>query len=411
MKRIVTVTCVTLMWLTGSSAGLTTTLCNPNATEEAQRVFMVLNQLYGERIVSATMADVNWNNDEARNVHKWTGRWPAMNVLDFIHAHAAKDVNPQGWINYKDTSVARTWWRNGGIVGAMWHWNVRDNSGTGWTCTPGTGDDQTTFDVSRISDTESDEYKQVIKDLDQIATYLLALQKLNIPVVWRPLHEAAGNTYEYSGGKAWFWWGAKGAEPYKQLWRLMYDRFVNHHGLNNLIWVWTSQMGDRTWYPGNEYVDIVGRDNYGIAASKARSEFSKLKSTFPTKMIVLAECGHSGSKRMATVGDMWNSGAQWGWFMTWYDHDYTSGTSGTHRHTDAAWWQAAWDSGIAVDRAGMKQLLDDAVGIKDMGSDGTVKSEKLLNNQCFDLAGRRVVQHRKGMYIVNGKKFLLNVEN
>ena len=52
----------------------------------------------------------------------------------------------------------------------------------------------------------------------------------------------------------------------------MYNRLVNHHKLNNLIWVWTSQAGfddlcnayvaDSAWYPGDEYVDVVARDNY-----------------------------------------------------------------------------------------------------------------------------------------------------
>lgn len=388
-----------------AKAERTQTLCTAEATAEAQAVFNVLNELYGERSVSATVANVSWNTDEAENVYEWTGRWPAMNVFDFIHAYASKDVNPQGWINYRDISVVRKWWRAGGLVGAMWHWNVPTNDGTGWTCTPGSGDGETSFDVSKISDPESKEYKRIIKDLDQVASYLKLMQKANIPVVWRPLHEAAGNTYEYTGGKAWFWWGAKGAEPYKALWRLMYDRFVNHHGLNNLIWVWTSQIGDKTWYPGDDCVDIIGRDNYGVTASKAKAEFNRLTTTFPTKMVVLAECGHSDSKRMATVGDMWQQGAHWGWFMTWYDYDYNAGTSATHRHTDAEWWQAAWDNGVAVDRDEMKLLLDAAAPVKavEQTNDGRREADE---SRAFDLMGRPWAKGRRGICIRNGRKYI-----
>ena len=49
-------------------------------------------------------------------------------------------------------------------------------------------------------------------DLEELADYLLLLQNKNIPLIWRPLHEAAGNIYEYNGGTAWFWWGYDGAE-------------------------------------------------------------------------------------------------------------------------------------------------------------------------------------------------------
>ena len=55
------------------------------------------------------------------------------------------------------------------------------------------------------------------ESLEKIAGYLKLLQEAGIPVIWRPLHEAAGNTYTYNTG-AWFWWGADGAQAYKDLW-------------------------------------------------------------------------------------------------------------------------------------------------------------------------------------------------
>ena len=382
------------------------TLVNPNATEEAQRVYTVLRNLYGQKSVSATVANVNRNIKEAQNVYKWTRKYPAMNVFDFIHIYASKDAVSGGWIDYSNTSVVSGWWKAGGLVGAMWHWNVPTNDGTGWTCTPGTGDDQTSFDPTKALDPSTEEYAHIIKDLDQVAGYLKKLQSLKIPVIWRPLHEAAGNTYDYSGGKAWFWWGIQGAETYKKLWQLMYDRFVNYHELNNLIWVWTSQVKDKDWYPGDEYVDIIGRDNYGFTASKAKSEFTKLQTTFPNHMIVLAECGHSGSNRVANVQEMWDKEAKWGWFMTWYDYDYNEGNTDTHRHTDADWWQAAWDSGNVVDRTEMKQLLKDAVGIEEMKDDERMKNEK-WDAATYDLSGRRVANPKPGLILRNGKKIIL----
>jgi hypothetical protein len=57
----------------------------------------------------------------------------------------------------------------------------------------------------------------------------------------------------------------------KDLWRLMFETF-EAKGLNNLIWVWTAEPNDNAWYPGDEYVDIVGRDVYGKPAAAALTE-------------------------------------------------------------------------------------------------------------------------------------------
>ena len=87
-------------------------------------------------------------------------------------------------------------------------------------------------------------YELLMKDIDAIAQQLLILQEADVPILWRPLHEASGG---------WFWWGASGAEAYKQLYILLYDKLTNEYGLNNLIWLWNGQDAD--WYPGDEYVD------------------------------------------------------------------------------------------------------------------------------------------------------------
>jgi mannan endo-1,4-beta-mannosidase len=133
------------------------------------------------------------------------------------------------------------------------------------------------------------------------------------------LHEAAGG---------WFWWGRdKKPKPCNALWKLMFDRMVNHHGLNNLIWVWTcEESGDaREWYPGDQYVDIIGRDIYPNPDQRAKihtsrvSNFEHLKELYGArKIIALSENGaipHPDS----LVAD----GAGWSWFMPW-NQDFTT---------------------------------------------------------------------------------------
>lgn len=345
---------------TGVSTQVAATLVNPNATPEAVKVYDVLRQLYGRKAVSGTVAHVNWNTREAQNVHEWTGRWPAINVFDYMHMWASKEVNPDGWLDYRNIDDAIDWWANGGIVGCMWHWNVRANNGSDWTCTPGTEPGQTTFSSLKALESGTAEHTQLLKDIDQVAGYLQLLQRHGIPVLWRPLHEAAGNATEFEGGKAWFWWGADGAEAYVRLWRLLYDRLVNHHKLNNLIWVWNSQMNDPDWYPGDSYVDIVGRDNYYALQYPLAKEFRQLTAEYPTKLITLAECGNGDEVRMSKWSAIWREGSRWSWFMTWYDYDYNEGhkDAADHQFANPEWWQDAWASGVVVDRDEMKQLLN-----------------------------------------------------
>lgn len=172
-------------------------------------------------------------------------------------------------------------------------------------------------------------------DLEKIAPYLLQLQSAGIPVLWRPLHEAAGK---------WFWWGAGTADSYKKLWILMYDTFKSK-GINNLIWVWTSEGSDAAWYPGDDYVDIIGTDMYGqngtaVTADEAAARFNALAYRYPTKMITLSECG-----TVAEIPAQWDADAKWGWFMPWYDND-----DAETLHATDDWWKAAMNSEYVITR-------------------------------------------------------------
>jgi len=125
-------------------------LVNPNATAETKKLFNVLSELYGQKIISGVVANVDWNYRDAENVFKWTGRWPAINVFDFMNIHASKDVNPKGWLDYSDDTCVREWHEAGGIVGCMWHWQVYANDGVNLTCSPGTKPGETSFDPSKV---------------------------------------------------------------------------------------------------------------------------------------------------------------------------------------------------------------------------------------------------------------------
>jgi mannan endo-1,4-beta-mannosidase len=93
-----------------------------------------------------------------------------------------------------------------------------------------------------------------------VAEGLQQLKDAGVVVLWRPFHEMNGD---------WFWWGKKtGDDGYKKLYRMLYDRLVNFHHLNNLIWVYNcNELNDNVdpyekYYPGNDVVDILATDVY-----------------------------------------------------------------------------------------------------------------------------------------------------
>lgn len=310
-----------------------------NPSPEVVKVYNYLKEQYGKKSLSGTMSHVSWNVNEAEWVKQHTGKYPAMATVDYIHLN----YSPANWIDYNDTGFLEDWWAANGLVSAGWHWVV-PNSESGvsdpqqYTYKP----EGTTFKVANALTEGNWEHEVLQADLAEMADYLLLLKEKNIPVLWRPLHEAAGNIYEYNNGTAWFWWGAGGADNYKALWIHMFEYFESR-GLNNLLWVWTTQTKDAAFYPGDAYVDIVGRDIYNNGSgSDIAAQFASIQAKYPNKMVTLSEFGSS-----ASFSKQWEAGASWSYFMPWYDYDRTLNpgseafAGSSHEHADVAWWQDA----------------------------------------------------------------------
>ena len=277
-------------------------LVNPNATENAQRLFSYMCDIYGTQILSGQYCDDGMYGLENAAIWKASGgEYPAVLGLDFIEASPSRVA--YGSQNYA-TQYAIDYWNEGGIVTFCWHWNAPEKYITGqWYSAFYT--DHTNIDLAKIMNGEDQEgYNLLMRDIDAIAKELQTLQDAGVPVLWRPLHEASGG---------WFWWGASGPEAYKELYILLYDKLTKEYGLNNLIWIWNGQ--DAEWYPGDEYVDIIGEDIYPgerVYTSQADTFFKAVDYTESNKMIVMSENGCLFDPALAE-----RDGAMWGFFCTW----------------------------------------------------------------------------------------------
>ena len=325
------------------------------SSTEAKALYQLFLNNYGKKVLSSVMANVNWNNDCAEKVYKLTGKYPAMNCYDFLHICYSA---PGSWINYDDIKPVKQWVKAGGLVQLMWHFNVPKSEGsTDYAFYT----DGNTFKGSNALISGTWENKWFYEQMDKVAAVLLKLQQAGIAATWRPFHEAAGNAtakQQAAWTKSWFWWGYEGAETYKKLWRAMFDYF-KQKGINNLIWVWTTQNyngnsqqynQDTDWYPGTEYVDMVARDLYGCDASQNAQEFSEIQAAYPNKMVALGECGYGTSGNTRTeqglIGDCFTQGATWSHFMVWCQ----GGQGSTDTMCSDEWWRDAMQSDCVITR-------------------------------------------------------------
>ncbi len=275
------------------------TLVDSNATFAARMLMQDLVTDYG-RITWAGQHETN----DAGYVKTISGRKPLIISGDLID-YSPTRVQYQGApANYTERMIAEE--RAGQVQAMCWHWNAPTNliNTTDHEWWRGFYTHATTFDIAAaLANTNSTEYELVLRDMDAIAVQLKKFSSNNIPVLWRPLHESEGG---------WFWWGAKGPEPFKQLWRLLYQRLTVYHGLHNLIWVLTSE--NPAWFPGDDVVDVVGVDAYPTDTSDALSgQWQALLARFNgKKLLALTEFGG-----VPDIEKMQRFGVWWSWFAPW----------------------------------------------------------------------------------------------
>jgi len=279
---------------------------DPDADSGAMALYEMLKMQFGYRIISG---QTHSYFQELENI---AGKTPMLRVGDFS---PYTEGYPYLWSDGghtlgKDpdgsTEQLMDWYQSSGqkgIISFQWHWHSPSGGD------PGANNfytEYTTFDIRQAVIPGTPEYDLIIRDIDDIAAELARFRDAGIPVLWRPLHEAGGG---------WFWWGAKGPEPCKALYNIMYDRMKNHHDLHNLIWVWSTP--EESWYPGNQMVDIIGHDSYPgyYNYGNQKYAFDKLfQLTKGEKLIAMTENGPIPDPDACL-----DQGAPWLFFMSWDD--------------------------------------------------------------------------------------------
>lgn len=102
-----------------------------------------------------------------------------------------------------------------------------------------------------------------LTNLNKVARFIGSLKNesgKSIPIVFRPFHDANISNA---------WWGIKNntSENYKKLWRMTIDHFRTQETMDNVLYALSiynplSNKDITDYYPGDNYVDIIGCDLY-----------------------------------------------------------------------------------------------------------------------------------------------------
>lgn len=249
---------------------------------------------------------------------------------------------PRAWYRPQMIEEAIHQWQRGSVITLMYHaTRPMDPIDAGFDSV---GGEISVDELDSLLTPGTELNSKWLEHIDAVAVGLKELRDAGVPVLWRPYHEMNG---------AWFWWGQKPGGGYRSIWRkiyphiphlidpltdvlrwfrqasgpeasldsgliresgwnrqsqfegnggfpavwrMMFDRYTNYHGLNNLIWVWSvsppSDLVDplEPYWPGSAYVDIVGLDLWSRTLdSKA---YEAVRSIAQGKPIMITEIGH-----------------------------------------------------------------------------------------------------------------------
>ena len=310
--------------ISDSTYNVTSSLVNKNSTANTKKLYSFLKDSYGKYVITGQQCDGGINGNEFKAIKNLTGDYPALLGLDMM------DYTPSRTAFGASSSTvekAIEFANKGGIVTLCWHWNAPTeylystaNNSDGWW--GGFYTKSSNFDIAKVMNGQDANGKKLIdRDIKEIAKQLKRLEKAGVPVIWRPLHEGSGG---------WFWWGAQGPDAYKKLWKYLYNELTNTYGCNNLIWVYNGQSAD--WYPGDEYVDIVGEDIYP-GNHVYDPQVSRFKQAInygsKTKITALTENGC-----IFDIDSAVSINALWCWFMTWGNEFTVNGSNYSEKYTE-----------------------------------------------------------------------------
>jgi len=264
-------------------------------TSETRALWINLKRLQGTGVLfgqqDATLSGVDWKMLENRSdVRDVTGTYPALYGWEIAGTGIEANIDSIPYAIIKKRIIEA--YTRGGVNTVTWHLSNPVTGGSAWDVYPAV--QQILPDSSRF------EYYQ--SELSRIAEFFQQLKTAEgkqVPVIFRPFHESNGN---------WFWWGKGSCTPeeYIRLWRFTVSYLRDSLQVHNLLYTFSTDMFENQQqylerYPGDEWVDILGCENYwdfqsGASVSNGIVQLRMLVSMAMQrkKLAALTECGFEG---------------------------------------------------------------------------------------------------------------------
>jgi mannan endo-1,4-beta-mannosidase len=231
--------------------------CDTLATAETKALYRNLKELAKTKVMFGHQDDLAygvywWDEPGRSDVKETAGSYPAVYGWEIGNIAGERNLDSVSFAKMKEW--IREGYERGGVITVSWHEHNPATGGTAW--------DTSGRAVSHIlpGGSRHEEWKQ---KLDLVAGFFTDLKGQDgecIPVVFRPYHEHTGS---------WFWWGAGSctAEEYKQLWHFTVEYLRDEKNIHHLLYAYSTDFIDSEdeyieRYPGNEYIDILGFDDY-----------------------------------------------------------------------------------------------------------------------------------------------------
>ena len=298
-------------------------MVDKNASTETVALFYNLRNLGKTKIIIGQQDAFNsfYQNSGSSDIKKTTGNDPSILGSDFMFITDKDNPNNNWYVQQENKIIQDTKDAyNKGIINTFcWHLREPYN-------------EKSFYSADMTSEQRTDAFKSLLpggkfndwykKKLEKVASVVSNLKDTNgkqIPIIFRPFHEFDGN---------WFWWGANycTAEEYISVYRFTVNYLRDTKNVHNILFAfspdnsYTTPSSYLSRYPGDDYVDVLGMDNYGDFDNKGTSGASlansKLKlisdlAISKNKIAALTETGYRVTSTTPAINN---------WFSTYlYD--------------------------------------------------------------------------------------------
>lgn len=231
---------------------------DPDATVQTKNLLENMRELSkaGKTMLGhqcSTLYGIGWSGEAGRSdIKSICGDYPAVVGWDLAEIELGKDANIDGDSFSAIRELIKESYGRGGITTLSWHTTNPVTGGTAWDNTEA---------VYRIIP-GGDLHEKFCGYLDKVAEFIGSLKVGDeyVPVLFRPWHEHSG-----SG----FWWGNGNCTPeqFVALWKFTVQYLRDTKSLHNILYVFStdivsSQSAYLNFWPGNEWVDVLGIDAY-----------------------------------------------------------------------------------------------------------------------------------------------------